>query len=87
MDKSKKAVVLTSGGLDSTTAMAIAKDQGYAVYGLSFDYGQRHRLELERAAQIAEALGVPHRVVRVDLSAIGGSALTDAAGRCVQATR
>jgi len=74
-----RAVVLLSGGLDSTTCACWALREGYALHALSIDYGQRHRLELERAAQIAEALGVPHRVVRVDLSAIGGSALTDAA--------
>jgi 7-cyano-7-deazaguanine synthase len=77
MDKSKKAVVLTSGGLDSTTAMAIAKDQGYAVYGLSFDYGQRHRFELEAARKVSGSLGaVRHLVIPLDLRVFGGSALT-----------
>lgn len=77
MDKSKKAVVLTSGGLDSTTAMAIAKDQGYAVYGLSFDYGQRHRFELEAARKVSTCLGaVRHLVIPLDLRVFGGSALT-----------
>lgn len=73
----KKAVVLLSGGLDSATCLAIAKSQGFAVYALSVDYGQRHRIELERAKLVAEALGaVEHRIVRIDLRAIGGSALT-----------
>ena len=73
-----KAVVLLSGGLDSTTTLAIAKAQGFAVHALSVDYGQRHRVELARAEQVAKALGVfEHRSVRLDLRAIGGSALTD----------
>jgi 7-cyano-7-deazaguanine synthase len=72
-----KAVVLLSGGLDSTTAFAVARSRGFEVYALSVDYGQRHRIELERAAQIAKALGaIEHRVVGLDLRAIGGSALT-----------
>jgi 7-cyano-7-deazaguanine synthase len=72
-----KAVVLLSGGLDSTTTAAIASSQGFDVYALSVDYGQRHRIELERAATIAKALGtIDHRTVRLDLRAIGGSALT-----------
>lgn len=72
-----KAVVLLSGGLDSTTCLAIAKSRGFAVHALSIDYGQRHRVELERAAQIAVALSVcEHRTVAIDLRAIGGSALT-----------
>ncbi|MFO0822634.1 MAG: 7-cyano-7-deazaguanine synthase QueC [Gemmataceae bacterium] len=72
-----KAVVLLSGGLDSTTALAVAKSQGFDVYALSVDYGQRHRVELERAADVARALGVvDHRTVKLDLRAIGGSALT-----------
>lgn len=75
---SERAVVLLSGGLDSTTCACWALREGYSLHALSIDYGQRHRLELERAAQIAEVLGIPHRVVRVDLSSIGGSALTDA---------
>jgi 7-cyano-7-deazaguanine synthase len=75
----KKAVVLLSGGLDSTTTLAIAKAEGFAVYALSVDYGQRHRVELERAQQVAKTLGAAeHRTVRLDLRAIGGSALTDA---------
>ncbi|MBA4188289.1 MAG: 7-cyano-7-deazaguanine synthase QueC [Planctomycetaceae bacterium] len=73
-----KAVVLLSGGLDSTTALAFAKSQGFAPYALSVDYGQRHRVELQRAADVARSLGVAeHRVVKLDLRAIGGSALTD----------
>lgn len=74
---SRRAVVLMSGGLDSTTTCAWAREQGYTVYALSVDYGQRHRVELERARYLAGRLGVAeHRVVRVDLRAIGGSALT-----------
>ena len=72
-----KAVVLLSGGLDSTTALAFARSQGFECYALSVDYGQRHRVELERAAAVAKALGVvEHRVVKLDLRQIGGSALT-----------
>ncbi len=73
----KKAVVLLSGGLDSTTVAAIAKQQGFTVYALSFDYGQNHKIELEFAARVAPAQGVArHAVVKVDLRAFGGSALT-----------
>jgi len=73
----KRAVVLLSGGLDSTTVATVAKQQGFAVYALSFDYGQNHRIELEYAARVAAALGVVrHAVVKVDLRAFGGSALT-----------
>jgi len=73
----KKAVVLYSGGLDSTTCMAIARQQGFIPYALSFDYGQRHVLELERARSYAPQIGaVEHRVVRIDLRQFGGSALT-----------
>ena len=73
----KRAVVLLSGGLDSTTTFALAKAKGFDVYALSVDYGQRHRVELERAAIIAKALGaVEHRTVKLDLRQIGGSALT-----------
>ncbi len=76
-DKSK-AVVLLSGGIDSTTTLAIARDEGLACYALSFDYNQRHRFELEAAANVAKAFGVvDHRVVKIDLRAFGGSALTD----------
>ena len=74
----KKAVVLLSGGLDSTTALAIAKKEGFDVYALSFDYGQRHRIELERAKKIAKKLGViDHQIINIDLRQFGGSALTD----------
>jgi 7-cyano-7-deazaguanine synthase len=67
-----------SGGLDSTTTLAVAKAQGFEVYALTVDYGQRHRVELDRAAEVARALGVAeHRTVRLDLRAVGGSALTD----------
>ena len=72
-----KAVVLLSGGLDSTTAFAVARARGFDVCALSVDYGQRHRVELDRAAAVAQALGaVDHRVVTLDLRSIGGSALT-----------
>lgn len=74
----KKAVVLLSGGLDSATALAIAKSEVGACYALTVDYGQRHRAELEAARQLAAALGAAdHRTARFDLSWIGGSALTD----------
>ena len=73
----KKAVLLLSGGLDSTTVAAMARQQGFAVYALSFDYGQNHRVELEFARRVAETMGVArHAVVQVDLRAFGGSALT-----------
>ena len=73
-----RAVVLLSGGLDSATTLAIARSEGYEVYALSVDYGQRHHIELERAATVAKALGAAqHVVVKIDLRAIGGSALTD----------
>ncbi|WP_020474120.1 7-cyano-7-deazaguanine synthase QueC [Zavarzinella formosa] len=73
------AVVLLSGGLDSTTTLAFAKAKGHEVYALSVNYGQRHRVELDRAAIVAKQIGVrDHRFVRIDLLAIGGSALTDA---------
>ena len=75
---SPRAVVLLSGGLDSATALAIAQSQGFAVSTLAVDYGQRHRIELERAAAIASKLrSERHVIVRMDLRAIGGSALTD----------
>jgi len=74
----RKAVVLLSGGLDSTTALAIAIAEGYAAYAMSFRYGQRHAVELESARRVAAAMGVArHLVVDIDLRAIGGSALTD----------
>jgi 7-cyano-7-deazaguanine synthase len=71
------AVVLLSGGLDSTTVLAIAKDHGYLAYALSFRYGQRHAIELEAARRVAKALGVERHVVAdIDLSVFGGSSLT-----------
>jgi len=74
----KKAVVLVSGGLDSSTVLAIAKQQGYECYTLSFDYGQRHRSELLAAQNVSESMAVAqHKVVSLDLATIGGSALTD----------
>lgn len=74
----KKAVVLVSGGLDSATTLAIAQAEAYACYALSFDYGQRHRCELEVARELTQSMGVmEHKVVRLSLEDIGGSALTD----------
>lgn len=74
----KNAVVLTSGGLDSTTVIAIAQSLGYDVHSLSFDYQQRHRVELSAAARVAKKMSVKaHKVVNLDLRTIGGSALTD----------
>jgi 7-cyano-7-deazaguanine synthase len=73
----KRAVALASGGLDSSTVLALARKQGYDVYALSFDYGQRHRCELEAARRITQSLGIKHHVIAsVDLRAFGGSALT-----------
>ncbi len=73
----KKAVCLLSGGLDSATCLAFAKRERFELYALSFDYGQRHRVELEAAARVAESVGVhDHRVVKLDLRMFGGSALT-----------
>ena len=78
MSEKKKAVALLSGGLDSTTALWVAKDEGYGIYALSFRYGQRHIVELESARRVAESAGVEkHLIVEIDLRAIGGSALTD----------
>ena len=72
-----KAIVLVSGGLDSATVLAIAKQQGFECYALSFDYGQRHRVELAAAQRVCQNLGVKqHSVVNLDLRAFGGSALT-----------
>ncbi len=80
MAEQKRAVILVSGGLDSTTVLAMAREQGYACYTLSFDYGQRHRAELAAAERVSAALGdVEHKVVRLNLDSIGGSALTDTA--------
>lgn len=74
----KKAVILLSGGLDSATCLAIAEDMGFECYALSFSYGQRHTVELERAAEIAKAAGVAaHSVIDINLALWGGSALTD----------
>ena len=73
----KKAVVLLSGGLDSTTTLAIARDEGYETYAMSFQYGQRHTVELQCAENVAKALGVQqHTIVDIDLRTFGGSALT-----------
>ena len=76
--KNKKAVVLSSGGIDSTTVLAIAKLESYEIYGISFRYGQRHAQEIEASKKIAQLFGVKkHLVVDIDLAIIGGSALTD----------
>ncbi len=78
MGDKKKAIILSSGGVDSTTAMAVARQAGYEIFSLSFDYGQRHALELEAAQSVAKALcAKQHLIIRVDLAKIGGSALTD----------
>jgi len=78
MSINKKAVVLSSGGVDSTTAMAIAVSEGYDIYSLSFDYGQRHKIELEAARKVADAFNAKkHLVLNIDLRVMGGSALTD----------
>ncbi|KAF1003962.1 MAG: 7-cyano-7-deazaguanine synthase [Pseudomonas sp.] len=74
----KKAVILLSGGLDSATVVAMAREQGYACYTMSFDYGQRHRAELQAAERVARQLGaVQHKVIGLNLDGMGGSALTD----------
>ena len=73
-----KAVVLISGGLDSATCLAIAKERGFDCYALSFDYGQRHRSELQAAASLSLSMQViDHKIIPIDMSGIGGSALTD----------
>ena len=78
MQNPRRAVILVSGGLDSTTVLAMAMAQGYDCYTLSFDYGQRHRAELQAAERVSSALGdVEHKVVHLNLDSIGGSALTD----------
>lgn len=78
MTVGKKAVVLLSGGVDSTTTLAIAKQSGYEIYALSAMYGQRHGIEIEFARQIAQTIGVVgHSIVEIDLRIFGGSALTD----------
>jgi 7-cyano-7-deazaguanine synthase len=76
-DNKQKAVVLLSGGIDSTTTLAIAKNMGFAIYALSFRYGQRHEVELEAAERIARHFNTAeHLIVDIDLRRIGGSALT-----------
>lgn len=78
MNKRTKAVVLSSGGLDSTTVMAVARDEGFALFSLSFFYGQRHAFELKAAEKVADFFGVErHITIEADLGRIGGSALTD----------
>jgi 7-cyano-7-deazaguanine synthase len=78
MTRQKPASILLSGGLDSATVLAIARSEGFICHCLTVDYGQRHRVELEAAGRVAGSLGAAsHRVVRLDLRAIGGSALTD----------
>jgi 7-cyano-7-deazaguanine synthase len=73
----KRAVALASGGLDSSTAIAIAQKQGFEIYALSFDYGQRHRCELDAARRVVKSLGIArHVITTIDLRAFGGSALT-----------
>lgn len=79
VNESRKAVVLLSGGLDSATVLALAQSQGFACYALSFDYGQRHQSELAAARRVAASGAVlEHKVIALDLTQIGGSALTDA---------
>lgn len=78
MMTNKRAVILLSGGLDSATVLASARAQGYDCYTMSFDYGQRHRSELDASRRISEALGaIEHKVIGISLDGIGGSALTD----------
>jgi 7-cyano-7-deazaguanine synthase len=78
-DAGRKAVVLVSGGLDSATVLALARASGVCCHALTFDYGQRHRVELEAARRVAQKLGVAeHRTVKLDIGWMGGSALTDA---------
>ncbi len=77
MDVQKKAIVLLSGGLDSTTCVAVAKSQGFTIYGLTINYGQRHECEIRAAARVAEQFGIlEHRTIQIDLRQFGGSALT-----------
>jgi 7-cyano-7-deazaguanine synthase len=74
----KKAVVLASGGLDSTTIMAMAQHEGYDIYALTFDYGQRHKIELKAAQKVAKFFGAKkHLILHIELNTIGGSALTE----------
>jgi 7-cyano-7-deazaguanine synthase len=78
MSEPKRGVVLLSGGIDSTTTLAIAITEGYEAYALSFDYGQRHQIETEAARRVAGSLGAKeHRIAKIDLRIFGGSALTD----------
>jgi 7-cyano-7-deazaguanine synthase len=78
LSNEKRAVILLSGGLDSATVVAMARADGYSCYTISFDYGQRHRAELDAAARVARDLGVvEHKVIGLNLNGIGGSALTD----------
>ena len=77
MALTKKAVVLVTGGLDSVTVLAIAKEQGFDCHALSVDYGQRHQSELDAAKRVAAAAAVPLKILPLDLRAVGGSALTD----------
>jgi len=78
LEKNKKAVVLLSGGLDSATTLATARNDGFRCYALTFRYGQRHQLEVEAAKRIADSLGaVEHFIIDIDLAGFGGSALTD----------
>jgi 7-cyano-7-deazaguanine synthase len=78
VDERRRAIVLLSGGLDSATTLVVAQDRGFECRALSFDYGQRHRAELAAAQRVAAACGAhEHRVMRIDLAGIGGSALTD----------
>ena len=77
MQQSRRAIVLLSGGLDSATTAAIARSDGYDLFALSFDYGQRHRFELDAARRVATVIGVrEHRIVKIDLAQFGASALT-----------
>jgi 7-cyano-7-deazaguanine synthase len=77
-ERERRAVVLVSGGLDSATVLAIARAQNYRCYALSFDYGQRHRAELDASARVALSIGAAeHRTMKIDFAGIGGSALTD----------
>src|SRR5439155_16124260 len=78
MADQRRAVVLVSGGIDSSTTLALALEQGFVSFALSFDYGQRHRFELEAARRVVASLGAAgHKVARIDLRGFGGSALTD----------
>ena len=79
MTSGRIGIVLLSGGLDSATVLAIAREQGFSCHAISFRYGQRHSVELQAARKVCDAIGADsHRVVDVDLRAFGGSALTDA---------